>query len=133
MVRSAGSVHASSTCASIMMSTARARAQSRSTRRAVGPPSRTLLKCHLEVDVWPERVPHRAVLVARQRDGALDGADGHDATNDEVKTDAAKAMGAGLGTVALEVRSQIVHVMTSGRQDMDQIHAHASRQRGRQG
>src|SRR5256885_2112255 len=68
--RSAARVQASSVCASIMRSTASPLAQSIYARR--GGRSGDELKAHREVDVLLHRVPHGTVLVARERDGALD-------------------------------------------------------------
>ena len=90
------------------MSTARARAQSRSTCLAIEPRSGVLLKRHLEVDVWPERVPDRTVLVARQRDGALDRASRYEALDDEMKADAQEPVRRGLRSIALEVRQDVI-------------------------
>ena len=69
-------------------------------------PAGTDVTRHLKIDVVTERVPDRAVLVVRQRDGALDGLAGHGALDVEREFDLENAMRILLGPLRDQVRPQ---------------------------
>ena len=115
---------ASSTCARIMISTAIPRTRSMYGRR----PSETDVKRHLEEDVLPQRLPHRAVLLAREPNGPLNSVARNVSLDVEVKRDAQEPVGSSGARWPPAVLQGAEDVAAFG-EDVREICRHAAAQR----